>query len=178
MAITPDTKNWTWVLDKPCTECGLDSRTVDPRAVSSVLRDNADAWVALLTSDGDLATRPSPDKWSPLEYGCHVRDVFRVFAGRLDAMLTSDDPAYDNWDQDATALADDYASQDPRTVAVDLRADAGTLADAFDAVPDDAWDRTGRRSDGARFTVATLSRYLVHDPVHHLYDVTGRRWPQ
>jgi hypothetical protein len=32
-----------------------------------------------------------------------------------------------------------------------------------------------RRSDGARFTVASFARYMVHDPIHHLYDVTGVR---
>jgi hypothetical protein len=37
------------------------------------------------------------------------------------------------------------------------------------------WQRTGRRSDGASFTVETFARYLIHDPVHHLYDVTGQR---
>jgi hypothetical protein len=37
------------------------------------------------------------------------------------------------------------------------------------------WERTGRRSDGARFTVETFARYFIHDPVHHLYDVTGQR---
>jgi len=37
------------------------------------------------------------------------------------------------------------------------------------------WRRTGNRSDGASFTVETFARYFVHDPVHHLYDVTGRR---
>ena len=37
---------------------------------------------------------------------------------------------------------------------------------------DDEWDRTGFRSDGAAFTVATFARYLVHDPIHHLHDVT------
>jgi len=26
--ITPDTKDWTWVLDKPCPECGYDASTV------------------------------------------------------------------------------------------------------------------------------------------------------
>jgi len=28
---------------------------------------------------------------------------------------------------------------------------------------------------GASFTVETFARYLVHDLVHHLYDVTGQR---
>ena len=26
--ITPDTKDWTWVLDRPCPECGYDASTV------------------------------------------------------------------------------------------------------------------------------------------------------
>jgi hypothetical protein len=39
------------------------------------------------------------------------------------------------------------------------------------------WLRAGRRSDGARFSIAGFSRYLLHDPVHHLFDVTGRRSP-
>jgi hypothetical protein len=42
-------------------------------------------------------------------------------------------------------------------------------------VTGDQWRRTGNRGDGARFTVETFARYLMHDPVHHLYDVTGRR---
>jgi hypothetical protein len=37
------------------------------------------------------------------------------------------------------------------------------------------WQRTGRRSDGAHFTVETFARYFIHDPVHHLYDVTSAR---
>ena len=35
----------------------------------------------------------------------------------------------------------------------------------------DQWQRPGGRSDGARFTVGTLARYLLHDPVHHVWDV-------
>jgi hypothetical protein len=27
------------------------------------------------------------------------------------------------------------------------------------------------RSDGSRFTVESLARYSIHDPVHHLADV-------
>jgi hypothetical protein len=42
-------------------------------------------------------------------------------------------------------------------------------------VSGDQWQRTGRRSDGACFTVESFARYLVHDAVHHLYDVTGAR---
>jgi hypothetical protein len=33
-------------------------------------------------------TRPSDDRWSALEYACHVRDVFRLYDERLEMMLT------------------------------------------------------------------------------------------
>ena len=45
------------------------------------------------------------------------------------------------------------------------------LADRFDAVGADQWERRGFRSDGSVFTVESLGRYLMHDPVHHLWDV-------
>jgi hypothetical protein len=35
------------------------------------------------------------------------------------------------------------------------------------------WQRTGTRTDGARFSVDSFARYLIHDPVHHLHDIGG-----
>ncbi len=102
-----------------------------------------------------------------------MRDVFRVFDRRLHLMLEEDEPSFANWDQDATAIEGCYDAQDPGTVAAELRAAGEALAAGFDAVPADAWSRRGNRSDGARFTIETLGRYLVHDPVHHLHDVAG-----
>jgi hypothetical protein len=172
--ITPDTKDWTWVLDRPCPECGLDTRSFGREEVARLLVENAAAWNALLTGHGDPRPRPKPDVWSPLEYACHVRDVCRIYAERLDLMLTSDDPHYPNWDQDKTAVEDRYGEQDPRVVAGELVAAAETLAGKFERVRAEQWQRTGNRSDGARFTVESFARYFVHDPIHHLHDATTR----
>ncbi len=106
-----------------------------------------------------------------LEYACHVRDVYRLYDERLRLMLTLDDPTYPNWDQDVTAVDDRYNEQDPARVAIELADAARGLADRFAAVTDAEWGRTGTRSDGARFTVDSFARYLMHDPVHHLHDV-------
>ena len=134
---------------------------------------NAAAWQPAL--EGDARTRPEPDKWSPLEYACHVRDVFRLYDQRLELMLSQNDPLFPNWDQDETAIADRYGEQDPAEVAAALRQAAFAIAGRFEGVTGEQWQRTGTRSDGARFTVETFARYFVHDPVHHLYDVTGQR---
>jgi len=163
------------VLGRPCPECGLDTQSFAREEIPAMIRANAAAWRAPLAAPG-AADRPRPDRWSALEYGCHVRDVFRLYDYRLGLMLTEDDPLYPNWDQDETAVAERYGEQDPAEVARQLRAAADTLAGRFAAVSGGQWLRPGRRSDGAVFTVESFGRYLVHDPVHHLYDATGVRY--
>lgn len=170
MPIVPDTKNWTWVLEKPCPECGFDAATFAATDVAAMLRDNAEAWGPVLTGPG-LTERPNDSTWSTLEYAAHVRDVFALYLTRLQFMLAEDDPLFPNWDQDATAIEEKYNEQDPAIVSAALVERARALADAFDEVPDDAWQRPGRRSDGVAFTIETFAKYFIHDPVHHLWDV-------
>ncbi|KQO60382.1 DinB family protein [Curtobacterium sp. Leaf261] len=170
MGIEPDTKNWTWVLDERCDECGYDGPAVAFRQVPDLVRENARGWPAELAR-ADVRDRPDDATWSPLEYGAHVRDVLRKFDERLALMLAEDAPAFPNWDQDATAVEDHYAEQDPAIVSAELFEAAERVAAAFGAVRDEDLGRTGLRSDGSAFTVETLARYFVHDPVHHLHDV-------
>ncbi len=180
MPIVPDDKDWTWVVERRCPQCRFHASAVPPASVAPLLRANASAWQPVLRQpENVLRRRPAGDRWSPLEYACHVRDVYKLYHYRLELMLGEDNPLYPNWDQDATAVEDRYHEQDPSTVWIQLRDAASSLADAFDGVRGDQWFRPGRRSDGARFTVTSFSRYFLHDPVHHLYDVTGRRdrWP-
>ena len=174
--ITPDTKDWTWVLDRVCPECAYDAAAVDRARIGDLLRRNAADWAVVLGDPAfDPRLRPRPDVWSPVEYACHVRDCCGVYTERLRLMLTTDDPHYPNWDQDETAVTSGYASADPLQVAPELVAAAHELADRFDAVTGDQWARTGNRGDGARFTVDTFGRYFLHDPVHHVWDVTRYR---
>lgn len=172
MAIVPDTKNWTWVLARVCPECGFDAATVERDAIGRLVRDNAAAWPALLLA-ATARRRPTPDRWSALEYGCHVRDVFRLFDERLRLMLEHDGPHFDNWDQDATAVAERNDLQHPNAVARELVAAGAELADRWDRVGADQWERTGFRGDGTAFTVDSFARYFLHDPVHHLADVAA-----
>ena len=174
MTIVPDGKDWTWVLRRPCPECGLDTSSFARAEIPALVLANAAGWQAPLAAP-DAARRPRPDKWSALEYGAHVRDVLRLYDYRLGLMLTQDDPLYPNWDQDETAVAERYETQDPGVVSGELTAAAEQVAGSFAALTGDQWQRPGRRSDGASFTVETFGRYFVHDPVHHLYDVTGQR---
>ena len=171
--ITPDDKDWTWVLDRRCPECGFDATACRAVDVAAIVRANAVEWSRILAEPASsVAVRPDDATWSALEYGCHVRDVYRIYHRRIHRMLVEDDPQYANWDQDATAADDRYHEQEPAVVASELVDAASLLADRLDLVHGDEWDRTGRRSDGAVFTVDTISRYMVHDTIHHIWDVT------
>ena len=172
MSIEPDTKDWTWVLDRPCPECGFEASAVTVDRIPSVVRDNATTWAAVLTL-ADVADRPDPSTWSPLEYAAHVRDVHRIFDLRVGLMLDEDDPTFANWDQDETAIAERYAEQDPATVAEDLLAAAESVAERYESVPPGAWGRRGYRSNGSEFTVESIGLYHLHDIVHHAWDVRG-----
>jgi hypothetical protein len=171
----PDTKDWTWTLSRPCPECGLSAGEIGLEEIATRAFVAAEEWVQILRSSPAVAARPNPQVWSPLEYGAHVRDVFRLFDARLMLMLAQDDPTFANWDQDEAAIKDRYAEQDPEDVADQLEAAAQTLVDHIQALRPDQLGRTGRRSNGSEFTVLTLLQYLLHDVVHHLWDVTGQQ---
>ena len=143
--ITPDTKDWTWVLERPCPECGFDAGAITAAAVSRLVVESASAWQAVLAEAGtpELRSRPSPDRWSTLEYACHVRDVFLLFDARLRLMLEADDPTFPNWDQDATAVADRYNEQEPAVVAKQLGEAAGAFLTSLSELSADDWSRQG-----------------------------------
>lgn len=172
MDIEPDTKDWTWVLGEPCPECGLAAGDVPPTEVAHRVQADLPRWSAVLERPG-AQERPEPTTWSPTEYACHVRDVHALFAQRIRLMLDEDGPRFADWDQDETAIADDYASQDPAVVASQLVAAGEVMVELLGSIPADAWERTGLRSNGSEFTVATLAQYYLHDIVHHLHDVRG-----
>jgi DinB superfamily len=168
--IDPDTKDWTWVLDRLCPECGFDAATVHHMQVADRIRGDAADWVRRLGQPG-VNVRRQPTVWTTLEYGCHVRDVHRIFTHRVRLMLTEDEPQFPNWEQDETAIAADYACQHPATVATELFDAASIVADTYTNVPAGAWTRRGLRSNGCEFTIATISIYHLHDIVHHAHDV-------
>jgi len=168
--ILPDDKDWTWVLDRACPECGYDAAAVERERLGALTRGAAESWLRVLDRS-DVRQRPSGDRWSPLEYACHVRDVFEIFDVRVGLMLSEEDPLFANWDQDATAQERDYGSQDPARVSVELAESARALAGRFDGVSGPQWTRPGTRSNGSRFSVESIGRYMAHDILHHLWDV-------
>lgn len=190
MPIVADTKDWTWVLERACAECGFDPEATAYATVPGLIRDSAARLGAALERP-EAAVRPDDSTWSDLEYAAHVRDVCRIFTHRLDIARTASPrpgpalggydttvtvtasgvPMFANWDQDVTAVAENYAAQRAGEVAVQLAEAAEIAAAAFESVPETEYDRAALRSNGSAFTIDSMARYFAHDLVHHVHDV-------
>ncbi|KGN37144.1 methyltransferase type 12 [Knoellia subterranea KCTC 19937] len=168
--MVPDDKDWTWTLERPCPDCGFDPTTVDGPDIASLVTAYTTPWTDVLARP-DVAARPNPSTWSPLEYACHVRDVCDLFADRVQLMLDEDGARFANWDQDVTAVESAYAAQPPVVVASEIPVAAARLSAAYAGVSGSQWERRGVRSNGSEFTVLTLGRYGLHDLRHHVWDV-------
>ncbi|MEU1210547.1 DinB family protein [Nocardia sp. NPDC005825] len=190
MPIVPDAKDWTWVLERTCADCGFDPDAIAFAAVPGSARDSVTRLLTALERP-DARVRPDDSTWSALEYAAHVRDVCRIFAHRLDiartggprpgpviaaydtAVTVGDNgiPMFANWDQDATALAENYGAAETNTVAAELATAVDVVANAFAGVPDEERDLAALRSNGSAFTIDSMARYFLHDLVHHAHDV-------
>ncbi|MHD0282211.1 DinB family protein [Rhodococcus aetherivorans] len=164
----PDTRDWTFVLDGGCPECGYTLH--DPATTGQRLRAGVPRWQAVLRRP-NVAERPAPRVWSTLEYASHARDLIAVLGQRVRAMITEDTPTFADYDGEAEAIRRRFWAADPAAVAQQIASRTDETVKIVEGVED--WWRDGLRSDGRRFTVAQLCQYLLHDVEHHLHDVAG-----
>jgi hypothetical protein len=159
----------------PCPDCGLDAAAVARADLGPSLLAEARSWeddLAELTGDDEALRRgPDPATWSALEYACHVADVLRVFAERVRRCRTGDDPELGWWDHEAAVVEERYNEQPVAGVRARIADGAVDLALSLPRLDDPAaWQRAGTRRDLERFTIDALTRFALHESVHHRLD--------
>lgn len=160
-----------------CEECGFIYDLNDAPAASGSVRSRIAEVVALLRRrDADLLTRRSPEVWSPLEYGCHLRDVLLVQRERVLAARRTDRLEIAPMGRDERVEHDGYAQQDPQDVARQLTDAAQLFAGVLDRLGDEDWARevvypypepTGR-------SLKWVALHTVHEAQHHLADIRSQ----
>jgi len=157
-----------------CPQCGFDgSAWSDADAISAVAA-LAGRWSEAVDglSDRDLQRRPIPTMWSIAEYADHVREVLFGMRFLLDTAVSA--PGTDLGHAPEPVFA-----PEPRPIDVDaalsgLSAEAEQLTDALAAAPPTAWGSIVIVDDD-RVDLHWIVRHAVHDPTHHLRDVTRLR---
>lgn len=169
-----DAKDWTWVTQRQCPECGFDPATVGPGDLPELILGSAERYEVAVEKKG-AEKRQWPEVWSPIEYGMHVADVIELMGQRLEAILDGEgEPvAFDDWDQDAAAVEKEYWLANGHAAAVLIRERAEGAAEDWAEPEGEQWGWVGRRGDGTEFTAQSLGLYLAHELIHHLHDING-----
>ena len=160
-----------------CDGCGFDYELDRAEEAGAAIRAGAGDLAGLLERDDvELRTRRRPDQWSPLEYGCHVRDVLLVQRERVLMARVADTPSFDPMNRDQRVELDGYAHQDPAAVARQLR-DAGLMfANVLARFDPDVWERTLMYNYPAPWerSLRWVAVHTQHEIVHHLGDVRAQ----
>lgn len=157
-----------------CDECGFTYDLAQAQSAGPAIVDGVGELVLVLNDQGaDLTSRHKPDVWSPLEYGCHVRDVLLVQRERVLAARRTERPSFDPMGRDERVEHDGYAEQDPVDVARQVT-DAALLFDnVLSRLGPDDWERTVSYSWPQRTerSLRWVAVHTVHEVRHHLLDV-------
>ncbi|MGN6795563.1 MAG: DinB family protein [Streptosporangiaceae bacterium] len=158
----------------PCDECGYDYESLGRTGILAVIPALAGEHRELLRGVPAvrLTAHTRPGSWSPLEYGCHVRDMLRVQCERVRLAQVEQAPRFESMRRDERAIEEAYNEQDPHVVADELAAAADAFTQTMSALDEAGWARTGVYpwpSPEVR-TMDWIGRRTVHELAHHLFD--------
>jgi hypothetical protein len=126
-----------------------------------------EALLAGVTEEQARTARGGDENWSVVEIVCHLRDAAQRALERMQAMRDANEPFLPGYDQDAWARERNYARANLRDALAEfLQIRAQQIAE-LEALPPDAWERTGMHEEQGRITVTAHTLHLVsHDLVH------------
>ena len=113
VAVPGDTKDWTWVLEQRCPECGFDPASIDVADVPDAGAGQRRRLAARARPSGRPATAPARTSGRRWSTAATCATCSACSTPRLGLMLAEDDPLFANWDQDETAVADRYHEPGP-----------------------------------------------------------------
>ncbi len=158
----------------PCEECGYEYGSLTRGQILAAMRSLAGEHRRLLAgvSAERLRAHTRQGSWSPLEYGCHVRDVLRFQRERISLAQAEETPRFASMRRDERVPEEHYNAQEPLAVAGEVVAAAEELTGVLTALDDTGWLRTGIYPwpvSRVR-TVEWIGRRTVHELAHHLFD--------
>ena len=156
-----------------CSECGFGYDLSEAAMAAQAIRAAIGEVVTILRSDVDLRSRPEPGVWSPLEYGCHLRDVLLVQRERALAARRVDLPSFPPMGRDERVEHDGYGEQELEDVARQLADAAQLFANVLDRLSDSDWTRglVYNYPEPQERSLEWLAVHTLHEARHHLLDI-------
>jgi len=164
----------TAVSSDVCDGCGFDFDAIAVQEIAPRSIAGATEVAAELVENGEQATkRPSPDRWSNVEYAAHIRDVMLTIRDRIVLRLVEDNPGFKPLYRDERIDRGLYRLDTPEVVAVEVAAAVAMFVRLFEAIDEGSLGRMvqyGHPSPVPRM-LAWMSKQVVHETEHHLADM-------
>lgn len=161
-----------------CPECPFEWDAISSSQITPRITASAGQFAALLREQADRAAdRPSPEVWSILEYGSHVRDVLLNLRDRIMLGAIEDNPVPKSMFVDARVALGLYARDTPLLVANEILMAAALFTRTFDALPP-GFDERPIFYPWPVETTRTLrwvAAQALHESEHHLADAEAQR---
>jgi hypothetical protein len=158
-----------------CLECRFVYESVGLDEIPVVLRDLGSRFSNRVgdVDDAILGRRLDPPAWSPLEYLCHVRDLFLIQRDRAVLALIEDGPSFPRMYRDERADLAHYGWESPGHVVQQLQVAADLVALVFSGRSSGEWRRRliYNYPEPVQRDLAWLGRHTIHEGEHHLFDV-------
>lgn len=118
-----------------------------------------------------LKKRPAPDKWSVTEIFAHLADVEMVTGWRLRSILAAPGTPIQAFDQDAWAVAGQYAKRDPRKSLEQFRILREANLALLKSLSPEQWKLFGMHSERGEESIERLTRMIAGHDINHLEQI-------
>jgi len=127
----------------------------------------------MLRDGTDQKARSEPGTWSPLEYGCHVRDVLLVQREQVRAALIMRRPSCSAMGRDERVEGVWYAEQDHGDVARQLCDAALLFSNVLARLGSEEWERevVYNYPERSERSLRWIAVHTLHEVHHHVLDV-------
>ena len=127
--------------------------------------------------EASLAKRTVPDKWSLKELLCHLERMQEVFEGRMEAMLSRDNPVVAKYDPEGNPEFEKMLARSGAETLAAFLAHRERFTGRLEKLSPAEWHRAGQHPQFPHYDVHFQVEYMAHHEAHHIYQMFQRRLP-
>ncbi len=129
------------------------------------LNDNRRLFEQIVTDypEPAISHRPGEQNWLIKEILCHLADIQEIVRGRIDKMLTEENPQIELYDEEKENRERDHRDDDMGLAKANFVSVREELIAALKSAGETAWGRKGRHPINPDFTV----EFVVNDMLDH-----------
>jgi uncharacterized protein (TIGR03083 family) len=121
-----------------------------------------------------ISRRMKPEKWSVKEVLAHIARVQQVFEGRLDALLTQENPTIVGYEPQEDPEFETIAKKSSAELLTWFEETRGRILARLERLSKAQWHRPGRHAEYPAYDVHFCMEYMGHHEAHHIFQMFER----